>query len=625
MYNGIVSLTLTAPGGVPTSVTYNGSDNLLETQNSDDNRGYWDVIWNIPGEHGRMDKFLGTSYNVILEDENQIEISFSRGWEFGSEKVPLNIDKRFVMLRDSPGFYTYAVVEKLQGWPAFDIQEGRFLLKLQANKFHYMAMSDVRQRVMPMPIDRSTGVVLAYPEAVLLTNPTNPELKGEVDDKYLYSCDNKDNKVHGWVSSELGAGMWMITPSNEFKTGGPLKQDLTSHVGPTMLSMFISTHYAGEDQALKFEADEYWKKVFGPFLVYFNSDDASAEVNPSILWEDAKQKASEEVRLWPYDFPISEHFLKSDQRGAISGQLHVYDRYIDKDVRPGAEAYVGLATPGEPGSWQKESKGYQFWTQADDDGNFWIKNVVPGTYGLFAWVPGTIGDYKYDCNITILPGFDIKLDNLVFNPPRKGPTMWEIGIPDRTAAEFFIPDPTNYKIHLYENYTERFRQYGLWYRYKDLYPLGDLNFTIGKSDYKEDWFFAHVTRNVGYREYEATTRRILFDLENVKKGENYTLQLALASANGAELQVRFNDRESDPDFTTNLIGKDNGVARHGIHGLYHLYSIDVSGSRLVDGENTIFLTQAINTGPFKEVMYDYIRFEGPASEAAPYISEIITN
>ena len=31
--------------------------------------------------------------------------------------------------------------------------------------------------------------------------------------------------------------------------------------------------------------------------------------------------------------------------------------------------------------------------------------------------------------------------DLVFEPPRSGPTLWEIGVPDRTAAEFYIPDP----------------------------------------------------------------------------------------------------------------------------------------------------------------------------------------
>jgi len=47
-------------------------------------------------------------------------------------------------------------------------------------RFHYMAISDKIQRIMPMPQDRETGQPLAYKEAVLLTNPTNPALKGEV-------------------------------------------------------------------------------------------------------------------------------------------------------------------------------------------------------------------------------------------------------------------------------------------------------------------------------------------------------------------------------------------------------------------------------------------------------------
>lgn len=40
----------------------------------------------------------------------------------------------------------------------------------------------------------------------------------------------------------------------------------------------------------------------------------------------------------------------------------------------------------------------------------------------------------------------------------------------------------------------RFRQYGLWSRYKDLYPEKDLVFTIGSSNYSKDWFFSQVTR-----------------------------------------------------------------------------------------------------------------------------------
>lgn len=45
-----------------------------------------------------------------------------------------------------------------------------------------MAMADDRQRFLPLPEDRlpPRGEELAYPEAVLLVDPVEPEFKGEV-------------------------------------------------------------------------------------------------------------------------------------------------------------------------------------------------------------------------------------------------------------------------------------------------------------------------------------------------------------------------------------------------------------------------------------------------------------
>lgn len=79
-------------------------------------------------------------------------------------------------------------------------------------------------------------------------------------------------------------------------------------------------------------------------------------------------------------------------------------------------------------------------------------------------------------------------------------------------------------------------------------------------------------------------------------------------------KVRINDlRPSNPHFSTGLIGNDNTIARHGIHGLYRLYNVDVPGVQLVEGNNTIFLTRTFSTSPFQGIMYDYIRLEGPPS------------
>ena len=71
------------------------------------------------------------------------------------------------------------------------------------------------------------------------TKITSKLIHVQVDDKYQYSLDNEDNVVHGWISDSdpNPMGFWVITPSNEFKSGGPLKRELTSHVGPTSLTV----------------------------------------------------------------------------------------------------------------------------------------------------------------------------------------------------------------------------------------------------------------------------------------------------------------------------------------------------------------------------------------------------
>lgn len=65
-----------------------------------------------------------------------------------------------------------------------------------------------------------------------------------MDDKYQYSCENKDLKVHGWISNNPAVGFWQITASDEFRSGGPVKQNLSSHVGPTCLAVSDKYHIA---------------------------------------------------------------------------------------------------------------------------------------------------------------------------------------------------------------------------------------------------------------------------------------------------------------------------------------------------------------------------------------------
>ncbi|XP_038899393.1 probable rhamnogalacturonate lyase B isoform X1 [Benincasa hispida] len=618
MDNGIIGVNLSNPKGMVIGIQYKGVENLLEVGNAEDDRGYWDIVWNLAGSSGTkgiFDRLEATDFKVIVENDEQIELSFSRTYNSstGGDLIPLNIDKRFVMLRNSSGFYSYAIYEHLKEWPAFIIDNTRIVFKPRKDKFHYMAVADKRQRFMPLPDDRKPpqGEALAYPEAVLLVDPIEPEFKGEVDDKYQYGCESKDARVHGWISTDPPIGFWHIAPTEEFRSGGPLKQFLTSHVGPTTLTVFHSAHYAGEDMVVKFGCNEPWKKVFGPIFIHLNSFPEGED--PLRLWQNAKEQMMAEVQSWPYGFLASEDFPKSDQRGTVNGRLIIRERYVSDEYVPASGAYVGLALPGELGSWQTESKGYQFWTRADQNGSFSLNNVRSGNYSLYGWVPNFIGNYQYNAFIAVTPGSDINVGELVFEPPRDGPTLWEIGIPDRTAAEFYVPDPNpKYINKLYVNHSDRFRQYGLWERYTELYPDEDLVYTVDLSDYRKDWFFAQVTRKIEDNKYAGTTWKIKFQLDSPDTHGTYRLRLALATAHAAELQVRLNDAQALPPlFTTGLIGKDNTIARHGIHGLYRLYTVDIPGGELVVGNNTILLTQASSNSPFVGIMYDYIRLEGP--------------
>jgi rhamnogalacturonan endolyase len=84
-------------------------------------------------------------------------------------------------------------------------------------------------------------------------------------------------------------------------------------------------------------------------------------------------------------------------------------------------------------------------------------------------------------DITVVAGKPLDLGKLEWKPVRYGRQLWDIGIANRNGSEFFKGDD--------------YFHWGWYLEYPKLFP-NDVTYTIGKSDYRKDWFFEQVPHAV---------------------------------------------------------------------------------------------------------------------------------
>ncbi|GBG69943.1 hypothetical protein CBR_g4769 [Chara braunii] len=296
--------------------------------------------------------------------------------------APINFDIRYVMESGKAGIYTYLILDHTSDQDHLLLVELRMVVRLRPDLFRYAAIDENRFRVMPSSLDMQDerSRILWIVETRLLTNPINPALLNEVDHKYHYSMDSKDTSVIGWVSKGGQAGgagggggggngksndigVWWVTPHRtEWMGGGPMKQDLTVHTGPSMLLMLHSLHYG--TRPISIEKGEGWKKVYGPCLLYFNQGGAGGGVgredssSADELWNEAVAQAVVENATWPYTW-VSEGdaYPSPSGRGSVMGRLVVMDPY--EPSLSGSGAWIGVIDSGsaQAGDFQNEYKG----------------------------------------------------------------------------------------------------------------------------------------------------------------------------------------------------------------------------------------------------------------------------
>jgi rhamnogalacturonan endolyase len=526
----------------------------------------------------------GAVYRVVKRTDDLVDVAFRQPWVPGTPQA-VDIEVHYVLKRGESGVHTYGVLIHPAAYPETVVGEWRMVWGMPRRNEREWLMEMVRvDRLraweMPSPADLAAAKPTDIKEIVELTRGVRA---GKYDCKYDFNLEYYSTGCWGHASDRNRVGAWVVLGSHEFFNDGPTKQDLSSASGLIHIH-FGMNHYGGSSTRIR--GGEDWRKIYGPFLLYCNQGgDADA------LWTDARSKAAAERRAWPHDW-VEDGALYPPKsgRGSVRGRLTVRDA-----LKPGvsaAGAWVGLSQPAPGGNWQMESNGYQYWTKADARGQFEIPHVRPGTYTVSAFVDGAVGEFE-QAGAVVKPGAN-EAGDLVWDVPRLGKSLaWEIGVPDRRAAEF-------------RHGSDYFRGY-VWRGFSREFA-NPLVFTVGKSDPAVDWNFAQGSYLKDGR-CQTWPWEIRFVLGEVAKRGDARLTLAWASADGARVGITVNGKALAPVMPP--VAGGNALLREGIHAKYSYNHVDFPVSHLRKGANTITLTQTRNDGPRCHVMYDALALELP--------------
>jgi rhamnogalacturonan endolyase len=442
---------------------------------------------------------------------------------------------------------------------------------------------------------------------------------GSTNGKYSYTFDYPKLGTFGMASDTNKIGLWYVTGGHEFQNNGPTACEYSGGIGGLITFEPLIAHYGNTGLTVGTNAN--FSKIYGPWLFYINS-----QSNGLACWQDSQQQVLAEEQAWPYAWLTNAVYQSKNQRASVSGKFVIHD-----PMRPQANsagAWIGLAAPdsgveNDPNDWQVQSDGYQFWTQCAADGSFTLPQVTTfspyGTnamYELYAYCGGTngsVGQFQTG-PFVFAPGAVTNLGTLTWNVPHQGSNvLWEIGYPDRTAAEFRHGD--NYAVP------------GLWLGFSSEFP-NPMTYTVGASSWTNDWNYAQTAYFIGSTPNNMAWT-IKFNLPRVPTGGNITLNTAWAGADHAAIQVFVNDpnRLNTPfrDFYPSVPAGANSVIRNGIHDKYGVDHTSIPVSKFVTGTNTITLVQRrATTDTSSYVMYDFLDLELP-TPSAPTLSAIASN
>jgi rhamnogalacturonan endolyase len=443
---------------------------------------------------------------------------------------------------------------------------------------------------------------------------------------------------------------------------------LNAPAPPTLLNYWRSSHYGGS--ICNVGTNDAWTKVIGPFLIYCNAGETPDAIWKNALKQaDKETKAWPFDWVNGVDYPhkneratVSGKIILNDpqapglkmknllvgltapdyepafvprpprtgsgnrrsgggggfglagggddeaamtnQNNFASGGTNELTARTNFPARVEGEATNRFARFGTNGArgfglpriveWQNDARNYQFWVRGDAAGNFSIPNVRAGNYTLHAIADGVLGEF-FLTNVTVSAGKKLRLGKLDWQPLRYGKQLWDIGIPNRRASEFFKGD--------------EYFHWGWYLQYPKLFPL-DVNFVVGKSDFRKDWFFEQVPYNTDTNNFtgsgrgDGTTWAVIFKLTNAPQGKAI-LRLAIS---GISTRSLWGDMNGKSIGTVSNLTYNAVINRDGIGGSWCERDLTFDAALMKAGTNTLELT--IPPGSLSSgIMYDYLRLE----------------
>jgi rhamnogalacturonan endolyase len=512
----------------------------------------------------------------------------------------LTTELHYVLEVGDAGFHCYTVFRHGAGDAATYLEQARMVLRCDKNVFTSAFSSEQKTGQMIAPAlllgaPEIMDATLQLPASSSYTTPTGLTDAGlPVYTKYDWADFVETHKAHGLAGDSTG--LWLISGSEECINGGPTKSELFIHgtdTTPLMIATFHAAHFIGSDSNLQLAAGEVWEKLYGPYFIYLN-----AGAGAQALWQDALVRADTEKAAWPLGglneaaYPVA--------RGTVSGRLLAAGA-------AGANALMVLAQPGS--DWQAQGRGYLFWTRADAAGNFTIPKVRPGAYSLYACVPGFSGQMELG-QVTVGASATTDLGRLSWTPPRRAQTLWQIGTPDRSTAEF--------------RFGDRMRQFGLWWRYLEEKGTADLNYTVGASA-PADWYYAQSVMALDNGSYLTPKWNVNFTLAAIPAGPA-ELVIDFAGTMSSTLNLTLNGTSLGSLATVN----DAGIYRSATSlSRYTQKRVSISTSLLRTGTNTLSFQLSGHSNwsgtkpvsPASGVMYDAIRLEAGAATAESLVRD----